>query len=174
MQEFKSQFVLKPKDFLAYNKFVYFKRNRRAFALNALATLFLFVLLPLLWFQTMLDSWILSAIGASFLGLVSFLLWYLLFWRGLKRGSRAQAESVSGRALRSIAITSAGFRETTDANDCFHSWSDIEAVSLTREYVFVHLNRISAFIVPRLAVDDLGIELVRNAIKPTQLIDLVA
>ena len=173
MREFKVEFVLAPKDFLAYNKYVYFKRNRRAFALNAIATLFLFVLLPLLWLQTILDSWIASAIGASFLGLVSFFLWYLVFWRGLKRGSKTQAESISGRALRAVTITPAGFRETTEANDCFHAWSDIEAISLTREYVFVHLNRISAFIVPRSAMDDSAIELVRNAIKPTQLLNLV-
>lgn len=50
-----------------------------------------------------------------------------------------------------VKINEEGIREITSVNDSFHSWKDIKDVKENKEYIFVFIDNIMAYIIPKSA-----------------------
>lgn len=173
MKEFQLRYFLAYEDFLAFHKYVIFKRNRGAFALNASLTFLSMSLFATLAFYAVLHHWVAAAIGASVIVIVGFSLWLFFFFRRIRKVARAQATSASGRMERSVTLGPSGFREVTEENDSFHAWSGCYSVAITKGHLFVHPSAVTGYMVPRSNLDGDALALVRSSVPPNQLVDLV-
>lgn len=80
---------------------------------------------------------------------------FLVGWLGLFFISRLRAGKLvpapDGTILgrKTLSITKEGVRQTSDRADGFYQWSAVRKLMVTREHIFLMLDNIAGFIVPR-------------------------
>jgi len=91
-----------------------------------------------------------SLVTAIVVGLIASLL-YALYYRSQLNTAVSKQLTADPHALgpREVLLTPEGFRESTQINDSFHKWVGFDSIGITPSHVFLHLNRFTAYIIPR-------------------------
>ena len=143
------RYHLSEADFVAFNRYV-MRRHWVQSALQVLSpgmglSVVLFLLL-----RNDTDDARVAVVTSIGVGLVASVLWALLLRSELRTVvSRQVAADPYALGLREILLSPEGFRERTEVNDSLHRWVGFDSIGVTRSHVFLHLNRFTAYIVPR-------------------------
>lgn len=159
-----THYRLSESDFIALNRYVLL-RHRRAVVMNIVSTGAAVGLVAFVLLRSETHDTGASLIAGAVVGLVTSCL-YALYIRSQIRTDVSKHLAADSNALgdREITVTPEGIRERTQSNDCFHAWSGLDSVGITRTHVFMHLDRFTAYIVPRAMLSPDAIELILSSV----------
>ncbi len=111
-----------------------------------------------------------SVVTAIVVGVIGSVL-YALYYRSQLRAAVSKQLAADPNALgqREILLTPEGFRERTQINDSFHKWEGFESVGITQSHVFLHLNRFTAYIIPRSVLPPEAMALIGSAVPDSKV-----
>lgn len=167
---YRLTYTLTEDDLLAFNRFVEERFSAQARLnryLTPLGTGFLFSIY--LYIES--SELIFSLLGGLLMSAIILPLWLYFLRSKLRRGVARWATSASSQREREAVFNTSGFRERTDINDCFFTWEGIDFVGITPTHLFVHESATSAFVVPRDHLDPGAVDLVRNAMPASKVLE---
>jgi len=166
------RYSLTEQDLMALTRYVRRYRARRALVANVVSVgvIFFLVMALAIWGDTREVGP--SLIAGTLLAVLVVPL-YVLYLRSFTRRQVArQAADPQFLEEREVQLSAGGFRERTSINDSFHAWEGLEAVALTDSHLFVHLNAVAAYIVPRSTLSPDALDLIRASTPPAKFREL--
>ena len=138
-------------DFLEFNKFVLMKnRLKRGFVIASIFILFWLIILN--YNQSFNPMTILIELIIFYLGWGIFI--FLVYKVSFQRIKKMPDQNGSILGHKTYILQDDGFKEITESSETLTKWNGIKNITETKNYTYVFVDKISAYIIPKRTVDE--------------------
>lgn len=134
------------KDFTNFNKYYYLKKG---FKPRLIIYLIMIIVLPIIMNLGEPFDLITFVISMLFTAIIFGLIYFGFGYLSLNLVGKIPSSNGAILGKRKFIISDGGFIEESDSNTNTQKWNSIKSIELNDEYVFVFIDKIAAYIIPK-------------------------